>query len=207
MIALHGTLSVRTIHGRNGDFNVGRLITEIGEFSVKDPELDQYDEGRYDGRFGIEQIYPTSYVAGGRMVMEVRARVGLWELEDVDQLQPEDETPIQDPDPIEEVVRPDEKPEPNPAQEPEGVTTPEATSVEPTTKAESTQPPAEASDTHQELEGLFGELWPLGAEVKLDPTVDRGRFRQQRDHLKQLGYKFRPLDQVWALDSAQGANA
>ena len=34
MIKLRGTLSIRTINGRNGDFNIGRLTTEIGEFSV-----------------------------------------------------------------------------------------------------------------------------------------------------------------------------
>jgi len=34
---------------------------------------------------------------------------------------------------------------------------------------------------------------------KLDPTVDRSRFRRQRDHLKAAGYQFRPLDQIWTL--------
>jgi hypothetical protein len=195
MITLHGTLTVRTIHGRNGDFNVGRLLTEIGEFSVKDPELDQYDEGRYKGTFGIELIYPTSYVAAGRMVMEVRARIGLWGLDGMDGLQPEDATPIQDPDPIEETAPSSaaatkEKSEPkNPHKEP-------AASAKPD---EEPEPPQDGT-ADGKLAALFGELWPLGNEVKLDPTVDRARFRQQRDHLKASGYKFRPLDQIWVLE-------
>jgi len=42
MIQLPGQLAIRTISGRNGDFNVGRLATSIGEFVVKDSMLDQY---------------------------------------------------------------------------------------------------------------------------------------------------------------------
>ncbi len=177
MIKLRGTLSVRTINGRNGDFNVGRLATEIGEFAVKDPELEQYDEGRYEGEFGIDQIYPTSYVAGGRMVMEVRARIGLWALDGIDDLHPEDEAPITEPDPVDEAPIPVTPPAPEADDEP-------------------------AADTSEEaLVALFGTLWPLSDEVKLDPTVDRPRFRTQKDHLKSTGYKFRPLDQVWVKES------
>ena len=42
MITIPGQLAIKTIHGRNGDFNVGRLATSIGEFVVKNAELDQY---------------------------------------------------------------------------------------------------------------------------------------------------------------------
>ena len=44
---------------------------------------------------------------------------------------------------------------------------------------------------------LFGELWPLEAKVKLDPTVDRARFRRQKEPLKKLSYQFQPLGQYW----------
>ncbi|HIE56279.1 MAG TPA: DUF3275 family protein [Chromatiaceae bacterium] len=201
MITLQGTLTVRTINGRNGPFNVGRLLTEIGEFAVKDPELDQYEEGRYEGNFGINLIYPTSYVAGGRMVMEVRARIGLWSLNDIDDLKPDDQAPIVEPDPLEEL--PPSGTVPSPKEE--GAAEPPSDTV---SKKDDTAKPAEdqpqtptagiqpeAAD--KELEALFGELWPLGKEVKLDPTVDRSRFRRQRDHLKAAGYQFRPLDQIW----------
>uniref|UniRef100_UPI000A500F7F DUF3275 family protein n=1 Tax=Pseudomonas amygdali TaxID=47877 RepID=UPI000A500F7F len=36
MINLPGELSIRTIQGSRGAFNVGRLITSIGEFVVKE---------------------------------------------------------------------------------------------------------------------------------------------------------------------------
>jgi hypothetical protein len=43
----------------------------------------------------------------------------------------------------------------------------------------------------------FGELYPLGAEVKLDPTVGRTKLRAQCDRLKGLGYKFEAARQTW----------
>ncbi len=198
MITLQGTLTVRTINGRNGPFNVGRLLTEIGEFAVKDPELDQYEEGRYEGSFGINLIYPTSYVAGGRMVMEVRARIGLWSLDDIDDLKPEDQAPIVEPDPLEETPPIGTKPASDDTCKQE---------TDADAKIDDTAEPAEAEpeattvgiqpEADKALATLFGELWPLGKEVKLDPTVDRSQFRQQRDHLKAAGYQFRPLDQLW----------
>ena len=38
MITLPGQLAIKTIHGRNGDFNVGRLATSIGEFVIKNAD-------------------------------------------------------------------------------------------------------------------------------------------------------------------------
>ena len=35
--------------------------------------------------------------------------------------------------------------------------------------------------------------------VKLDPTVDRSLFREQRDKLKSLGYEFQAMSQTWLL--------
>lgn len=40
-IIVSGQLTLRTIRGRNGPFNVGRLVTPHGEFAVKDAELDR----------------------------------------------------------------------------------------------------------------------------------------------------------------------
>jgi hypothetical protein len=47
-IVVPGQLTLRTIRGKNGPFTVGRLAP-IGKFAVKDPELEQYPEGKYDG--------------------------------------------------------------------------------------------------------------------------------------------------------------
>jgi len=66
---------------------------------------------------------------------------------------------------------------------------------EPTTA--SSEASAESDDA-----ALFGALWPLGAIVKLDATVDRRVLRQQRDRLGVLGYEFAPLSQDWHLAKA-----
>ncbi|KPL57550.1 DUF3275 family protein, partial [Rossellomorea vietnamensis] len=76
MIKIPGRLTVRIIHGRNGPFNVGRLAASIGEFVIKDPQLDQFSEGVFEGEFLLLEIRPASYFTGGRLVVEVRAKVG-----------------------------------------------------------------------------------------------------------------------------------
>ena len=86
MITLPGQLAIKTIHGRNGDFNVGRLATSIGEFVVKNAELDQYAEGKYEGDFVIAEIRPSTYNANGRMVIEIRALLGGMTLSNIDAL-------------------------------------------------------------------------------------------------------------------------
>lgn len=48
-IVVPGQLTLRTIRGKNGPFTVGRLTTHLGVFEVKDPELEQYPEGKYEG--------------------------------------------------------------------------------------------------------------------------------------------------------------
>jgi hypothetical protein len=188
MIKLSGVLTIRNIVGRNGPSSVGRLVTEIGEFAVKDTVLDQYDEGKYDGEFGISRIYPTSYIAGGRMVIEIRATLESIALADIETLQEDSESAFTEPDPIDEEKRP------LPAGKPEtGVRSEEAESG----RFES--PEGIDGGTESDDEKLFGTLWPLGPEVKLDTTVDRMVFRKQRERLKALGYKFSAVGQVWKL--------
>lgn len=176
---INGVLTIRTIHGANGPFNVGRLMTELGEFSVKDTLLDQYEEGRYEGNFNVTQIYPTSYFASGRFVVEVRATLRSLSLEGVDELKPEDKSVATEPDPADD----------QPAQA--------ATSAKDDSPAPSDQP-LQVSPEADDDEGLFGTLWPLGTQVKLDPTVDRKRFREQRNRLKALGYAFNAIEQIWS---------
>ena len=83
MIKLSGSVQIRSIDGRNGSFNVGRLITEIGEFAVK-RGIEEFDPGSYSGEFTISRIYPASYVIGGRSIVEVRADVEAIALSEVD---------------------------------------------------------------------------------------------------------------------------
>lgn len=201
MITLPGQLAIKTIHGRNGDFNVGRLATSIGEFVVKNAELDQYAEGKYEGDFIVAEIRPSTYNASGRMVIEIRALLGGMTLSNIDTLSRDEARRLspQEVDPIDEETQ---------------APAPDTTKATPKSKSRSSRDPlidvtpfgsapaATASEASADDAALFGALWPLGDIVKLDATVDRRALRQQRDRLGALGYEFAPLSQDWHLAKA-----
>jgi len=204
MLKLSGALTVKSIDGRNGVFIVGSLVTPFGEFTVKDPLIEQYQDGKYEGDFGISKIYLVSYVSRGRMTVEIRAKIETIAL--VSLKISESQVPSQtgEMDPL------DEAPPPTPAPEPISLMAHAATQsvqsppIPPTgavVMTEDASGPTEAvsseTDRGDADAGLFGPLWPLVDEVKLDPTIDRALFRSQRDRLKALGYTFQPLGQVW----------
>ena len=203
MITIPGQLAIKTIHGRNGDFNVGRLATSIGEFVVKNAELDQYAEGKYEGDFAIAEIRPSTYNANGRMVIEIRALLGGMTLSNIDTLSRDEARRLspQEVDPIDEEAqapapvapKAPARAKPRNTRDPLVDTTPFGS--EPAVAS------AEASVESDDA-ALFGALWPLGAIVKLDATVDRRVLRQQRDRLGALGYEFAPLSQDWHLAKA-----
>jgi len=172
-----GTLAIREINGRNGPFKVGTLHTPIGEFAIKDPILDQYDEGKYQGEFQIESIYQGHYISGGRSVTEIRAKLADISIDDIDAEAP---TPIEvEPDPIDT-----DKPEPTKESKPEA--DPEISSN---------------VSTNSDDNSLFGLLMPLGESVKLDPSVDRKVLRAQTVRLKEIGYEFDAKSQTWKKPS------
>lgn len=194
MIKLPGVLIIRVINGRHGEFRVGRLLTDIGEFAVKDPVFDQYDEGQYDGDFVISKIYASSYSAANRLVVEVRAVLESVALATADIQQQEQEAIEQDP--IDE-----EKPLANRQGVPKTQDENESTGTDLVdSESDDGNITGSADETETELSNLFGLLWPLTEQVKLDPTVDRELFRQQRDKLKALDYKFKPVGQLWIKD-------
>ena len=203
MITLAGQLAIKTIHGRNGDFNVGHLSTSIGEFVTKNAELDQYREGKYEGDFNIVEIRPSMYTTGGRMVIEMRAVLEGMTLSNIDALTRDEARRLspQEVDPIdEEAPKPVSSASATPTVEPPPVTEPpnhEASVVEAPASSSTAQPEATAEDAN-----LFGAVWPLGSVVKLDPTVDRRLFRQQRNRLDALGYRFDYTSQNWCLKAA-----
>ncbi|MGD9728595.1 MAG: DUF3275 family protein [Nitrospiraceae bacterium] len=198
MITLAGQLAIKTIHGRNGDFNVGRLATSIGEFVVKNAELDQYREGKYEGDFVITEIRPSTYNASGRMVIEIRAHLGGMTLSNIDPLSKDEATRLspQEVDPIDEEAQ---APVPSTAipvaANDTGANDP-LVDTTPFGKAVSNKTASKSGDEDEDAK-LFGTLWPLGESVKLDATVDRRILRQQRDRLGSLGYEFAPLSQDW----------
>ena len=195
MITLSGQLAIRTIHGRNGDFNVGRLATAIGEFVIKNAELDQYREGKYDGEFVITEIRPSTYNTSGRMVIEIRAHLGGMTLSSIDLLSSDDAKRLspQEVDPIDEEAQ---APVPAATVSPEAEEDSQASNPLIDTTPYGSAVPDTAATENADV-ALFGALWPLGDVVKLDATVDRRLLRQQRDRLGAMGYEFAPLSQDW----------
>ena len=203
MITLPGQLAIRTIHGRNGDFNVGRLATSLGEFVVKNAELDQYDEGKYDGDFIITEIRPSTYNANGRMVIEIRAHLGGMTLSSIDALSHDEANRLspQEVDPIDEEVQ-----ALPPAEAP---ATPKANPHDPLvdTTPFVIAPAFTSSEASTEMDdvALFGTLWPLVESVKLDSTIDRRTLRTQIARLGALGYALDFKSQQWNRASAPQA--
>ncbi len=196
MINLSGQLSIRTVSGRNGDFNVGRLVTSIGEFVVKDADLDQYDEGKYDGDFAISQISPTYYSTNGRLVVEIRAALGGMTLSGIDLLNADEasKSATQEVDPADE-AKPVKTAKPEKDTAPLGIDTPKVEKPK-ASKGNKTASPKNEDNSLSD-EALFGILWPMGDVVKLDSTVDRLLFRQQCARLGDLGYDFNFESQDW----------
>jgi len=203
MITIPGQLAIRTISGRNGDFNVGRLATSIGEFVIKDALLDQYHEGKYRGDFVIAEIRPSYYSTGGRLVVEIRAKLDSMTLDDLDHLTAEETATFSSTelDPLEEERS--QTPPPEPARKAKAPTPARSTPkppAGPTAEAPlgmSDAKPAPTTDAASGDADLFGTVWPLGETVKLDTTVDRQRLRAQCARLGALGYSLDFRQQVW----------
>ena len=190
MVKLEGTLKTRVIHGRNGDFSVGSLLTNIGEFSVKDPMLEQYSEGEYQGEFLISKIFPSSYAWGGAVRVEIRAIIESVNIFD-SQEKAMPVTPEPDPLVIDEAQQPQKTPNDKPVKSDKPETQQSGQSE--------TKPQAVSAEMTVD-QALFGSVQVKncpGDEVKLDLTVDRQLVRQQRDKLRELGYAFDAKRQLW----------
>ncbi|MBP7654958.1 MULTISPECIES: DUF3275 family protein [Pseudomonadota] len=215
-ITVPGQLTLRTIRGRNGPFNVGRLVTPIGEFAVKDAELEQYPEGKYDGDFAIRYIYPKAYPTAGGMRFEIRANLDGMTLSGLDKLSRDEARSFaaQEVDPLDEElgVPPAATPaaEPKPASEP-ARPAPVRASKDPLvdTTPFGVDAPSTAAvafgDPDSDDAALFGLLWPLGESVKLDSTIDRRTLRAQISQLGKLGYALDFKSQEWKRQPEQQA--
>jgi len=207
MIKLPGNLHIRSVRGRNGDFSVGRLVTDIGEFVLRDEFLGQYGEGHYQGEFGIAEIFPASYVAGGRMVIEIRATLASLALAAIDDLpggQAESavsaESALIGPEAGEETPQSKTKAtsrrnKPGVAKPPNDGQPADGEDGQPA-QNEIFPPTGDACDDEADAH-LFGALWPLGDTVRLDTSVSRALFRQQKERMKALGYTFQASGQLW----------
>ncbi|TAG49764.1 MAG: DUF3275 family protein [Betaproteobacteria bacterium] len=197
MIKVNGLLTIKAINGSRGMFAVGELSTEVGTFKVKDAVLDQYDPGRYDGEFIIRRIYPSSYVYGGRAVIEVRAEIEALVIENQDtRIEAKAEIPLTEPDPIDETPPRNEltrKAQSKTALNEETRSAEKTPSTVP--NAVTGNPTSAAVDSMLCTDDAL--LVELGQAIKLDPTVDRATFRLQRDELKRRGYRFDATSQMW----------
>lgn len=217
MIKLTGiTLRVKKIRqGRFGDFCVADLSTDIGEFKVKDPILDQFDDGEYTGTVWISEIFLSQYMAWGKAVTEIRAR--LHDLQLDGGFERESVPESLEPDPAEE-TQPAPAPRPAwPAPAPGRNASPageDLTSLKERLAKTAKKPgkdgqaPSNAHPERQEQGGghdaetieLFGDLWAQiqnKQPVKFDATVDRLVLRKQSSKMSELGYKFNPIEQTW----------
>ena len=206
MITLPGQLAIKTIHGRNGDFNVGRLATSIGEFTVKNAGLDQYNEGKYDGEFIITWIHAVPYNANGTVVTQVRADLAGITLSKIDRLS-EDESHRLSPQESDPADEESQTPQPAAALPAAGaVAAPVAADplidTTPFGAGKPAEPASGAQAGQPDDAELFGTLWPLAQAFKLDATVNRLMLRKQCARLNALGYGFDPTTQHWQLKAA-----
>jgi len=207
MITISGQLAIETRHGRYGDFNVGQLRTSIGQFAVKDPGLDQYPQGKYEGDFDIVEIRPQTYPTNGRIVFEMRAYLGDIRLSNIDELTNADAEKLatQEPDPIEQEpkapVAETSLQEPTPAAQPIVAGDNVAQSLTPIASPRVEAAFQERSNDDADVQ-LFGPLWPLSNRFKLDTTIDRRLIRQQCVRLDELSYDFDPRTQEWYREAA-----
>jgi hypothetical protein len=207
-IRVQGTLVISRKKGKRGDFNVGDLCTEIGEFEVKDSLIEEFDEGRYRGDFIIKWIEPDSFAWRGKVFVKNRAT-----LEEiiVDHVDDEGTQPTEQPPTIDPV---DAAAVPTHAQ----AAAVQVPAVQPPATASAESPPRRSRSgpsvppagvpSSEELFGaaLFSELQSK-QPIKLDPTVDRVQFRLQRDRLKEMGYGFDAKIQTWSLSHEESVLA
>jgi len=201
MIRTEGTLLVKKIkQSRNGPFCVADLVTDFGEFKVKDPLLDQFAEGEYRGMVWISEIYLAQYVSFGRGVTELRARLHDLQV-DTESSLPTKSSSDSEPDPLDE-------PPPVRAVADTGD---ESTKAKPVKLRVSRKSAGKASDSGPVQDdaaerAMFGdEIYRQIADrqpIKLDPTIDdRARFRAQTQRLRQLGYQFDAKTQTWSYQA------
>lgn len=181
-VKTNGRLFVESRTGRYGQFNIAKLVTDIGEFAVKDKTIEEFDEGAYQGSFELGKIFmATTRLKSGALITELRARVDDYALLEDGDVPDDVEIGTDEQDPITEEETP-----------------PTEIADEDRSKATGADEVVSADDGNA-VASLFGELWPLGETVMLDPATDRSQFRQQRDYLKSNNYKYVPDRKVWVF--------
>lgn len=216
MILLSGTLQTGT------PLTQAFLRCELGVFAVLDERLTSISAGNYPGLFEVEAIQPHSLPSDDGVirlgVVAVLKRFSLALLEQpkktavkksrlssvnatqcalfteeegssASRIESDEISDNLGEDPLENtpVSVINESPDYSPS------ITGEAASV---SEQESGAAPAVMAMTAEDR-ALFGDRFVLSATVQLDATESREQLCQQRDRLKQLGYRFNAQQQVW----------
>ncbi|WP_413730163.1 DUF3275 family protein [Sodalis sp. RH22] len=197
---------VRTIHGRNGPFIVGKLITPVGKFEVKDAELEQYPEDKHEGDFVIGYMSPHVFTAGRWVGFEICVYLVGMTLPVLDALSRDEVENFtsQEVDPLDEeqgtswiTHAASLQSEPAPllgTMDPLIDTTPVGVGAPSSAVATSGSPGSDDAT-------LSGTLWPLGESVKLGSTIDRRTLRAQIARLDALGYALDFKTQAWSREA------
>jgi Protein of unknown function (DUF3275) len=221
MISLPGTMQLQRHHGRRGQFSTAELTTLIGLFKLKSQLLDQFDPGSYTGNFLIERIYTASTVWRNNLIVELRADVAdiAIDAEAPPTQENASDQAAASPDPMDEVpstsqgavvvaqvvaqaLAPSQEEPLTPAGD---LQITDHTALSRTVADGATPIPADlvsaAADTSAPPVSIFDATLAQAIEqrqpLKLDTTVDRALFRQQRDLLKAIGYWFNAKEQTW----------
>ncbi len=201
MIILEGHVTNKVIQGVNGDFSVGNFTTDIGQFKIRSQFQDQFDEGEYQIRVSVNKIGLNSYMSRRNGIIITEMELDIENLEMLDgEIMPIDAAPIE---PDASVATEDRAPEQAPVienndREVEKPTIDAQSGVDTSDQIEPvTQPDQASQPVDADLVSLFGHLWPLGVEVKLDSTAVRSQFIKQKDYLKENGYQFNGKNQTW----------
>jgi hypothetical protein len=172
MVMVKGRMAVNIVNGRKGEFRVANLYSEIGDFVLYYDGLDQFEPGTYEGEFGIRLTVVRVRVFGVCKIIEPLAFVDEVKLENADESLREEIMEVF-PDPVEEEIQYRDK------------DVPELSAKR-------------VSDlTQQDVKELFGSLYPLREQIKLNLTVGRQVLRAQTTYLKSIGYKYVAMEQNW----------
>jgi len=166
-----GRMVVHTRQGQFGSFNYAFLYTEIGEFVVRYNALDEFSADEYKGVFYIKEIYQKSRKFGVSIIIDNIAVIDDVNLEYV-----VNKTMMVEPEAIEDPIE-------------------EESLLDSSNNSKSSNLVSTINEI--EKKQLFGELFPLGNLVKLDPTVGRAVLRNQAEYLKKIGYSFVADNQTW----------
>lgn len=187
-----GTLQVIERTGRYGPFCVGKLLTDVGPFYVKNKILDEFTAGSYTGLFTITRIFNETNFNDGQTFIKLCASLDWNALKILQQDDSEpDSASLNASAAVESSI---ESCEGKPSAE-------TILSSEKDDDARVLQSNSFRDDTKSDkidsLESLKSLLEQNAVKVFLDGSTDRPIFVQMRELLKSKGFKFDAADYSW----------